>query len=334
LKSGFGLFSPAPRPDYSACSGCSLCLLVCPVWRKTHDLTLTPHARAKALQHGARSTDIAASVESCTLCGACEPACPEEIDLVGMMIALRRQLPRSPALQAVHDRMDGAAARPLAQPASNRSFLPDAALNKRRETLARVAALLGSAVAADDGADIALALETGAAVPAPRLERFLAPLRAMKTIVVADGLLLRHLRGWLPRTKIAGLGATLSRLPAVQRGLRTTDLYVIEPRAYHADHARLVRHYDRLRVETGCAMNLDLQRIAIPVTARNLQQRLGLEPPDDSAQARWILHRRKIQRIVVESVEDITAFEQVCDWPVVHLADLADDGKMIAGVES
>ena len=331
---GFTRYPPAVRPDHSACSGCSLCLLVCPVWRKTHDLTLTPHGRARALQHGAGVEDIAASVESCTLCGACEPACPEEIDLVGMMVDLRRQLPRSPALQALHGRMDGAAARPLAPPASRSAFLSDAALNNRRENLARVTALLAIPIAEDDGADIALALETGAAVPAPRLERFLAPLRGIKTIVVADGLLLRYLRGWLPRTKIAGLGAALSHLPAVRRGLRPTDLYVIESRAYHAHHAGLVRHYDRLRAESGCIMNLDLQRIAIPATARNLRQRLGLETPDDSAQARWILHRRKIQRIVVESVEDITAFEKVCDWPVVHVADLVDDAKMIAGVES
>ena len=40
--------------DYAACSGCSLCLLVCPVWRRRRDdLRLTPHGRAKALQHGA-----------------------------------------------------------------------------------------------------------------------------------------------------------------------------------------------------------------------------------------------------------------------------------------
>ena len=96
------MLNPAqkPRPGFAACSGCSLCLLVCPVWRKTRDLRYTPHGRAKALQHGAGVADIAASIESCTLCGACEPVCPENIDLVGMMVDLRRQLPRLPALQA------------------------------------------------------------------------------------------------------------------------------------------------------------------------------------------------------------------------------------------
>ena len=88
---GFTQFTPPARPDHSACCGCSLCLLVCPVWRKTRDLTLTPRGRAKALQHGAAVADIAPSIESCTLCGACEPVCPENIDLVGMIVELRRR---------------------------------------------------------------------------------------------------------------------------------------------------------------------------------------------------------------------------------------------------
>lgn len=327
----FAFSKVTAKPDFAACSGCSLCLLVCPVWRKTRDLRFTPHGRAKALQHGAGIADIAASVESCTLCGACEPVCPENIDLVGMTLDLRRQLPRTAPLQALNDRMETAAVRPPAQSASNRVFLPDAALNKHRDKLARVAELLKSTVGEDDGADIALALETGVDVPAQRLERFLDALRRPKTVVVANGLLLRHLRHWLPRTKVMGLGEAISRLKAVRRSLRATDLYVIEPRAYHADHAQLVRHYDQLRAKTGCMMNLDLQRIAIPATVRNLRQRLGLETTGDEAQARWILHRRKIQRIVVENPDDIAVFEQVSDYPVVHVADLADDGKMKTG---
>jgi hypothetical protein len=104
-------------------------------------------------------------------------------------------------------------------------------------------------------------------------------------------------------------------------------MYVIEPRAYHADYERLVKYYDRLRVDAGCAFNLDLQRIAIPATARSLPQRLGLTAPDDGAQARWILHARTITRIVVESLEDASAFRSAGECPVVHVTDLVDDGK-------
>ena len=324
---GFMKSAPAARPDHAACCGCSLCLLVCPVWRSTRDLRLTPHGRAKALQQGAGISDIAASVESCTLCAACEPVCPEEIDLVGMIMDLRRRLPHPAALQTLQRRIDEAATRPAAaRPGSHSALLPDRTLRDRVATLTRTQALLASSVSADDGEDIALGLETGAVVPAQRVELFLAPLRRLAEIIVADGLLLRHLKSWLPKSKIVSLGEALSRLAIVRDRLRATDLYVIEPRAYHADYQRLVKYYDRLRVATGCAMNLDLQRIAIPATARSLPQRLGLTAPDDSGQVRWILQGRKITRIVVENVEDVAAFVPLSHCRVVYLADLADDG--------
>ena len=76
----FGLAEKTAKRDFTACSGCSLCLLVCPVWRRKRDLRFTPHGRAKALQHGVPVAEIRDSIESCTLCGACEPACPENID--------------------------------------------------------------------------------------------------------------------------------------------------------------------------------------------------------------------------------------------------------------
>jgi ferredoxin len=323
-----------PRKDHASCSGCGLCLLVCPVWRRSRDLGLTPLGRAKALQHGAVAADIAESIQSCTLCAACEPVCPEEIGLVAMTLDLRRQLPQPAAVQSLLARMQQQAARPPAPQASSATMLlPGQALRERAATLARAAALLGDkrkiALADDDGEDIVLALEAGVTIPAPRLERFLQPLRALRNIVVADGLLLRQMQQWLPGKTIASLGATLSGLAAVRRALRPGDLYVIEPRAYHADYQRLVKYYDALRADCGCALNLDLQRIAIPATGRSLAHRLGLEAANDAAdesvQVRWILQGRNITRIAVENIADVAAFEQVSDCPVVHLADLADD---------
>ncbi len=324
------------QEDHASCRGCGLCLLVCPVWRREHDIDLTPLARAKALQHGAAAADIAASIQSCTLCGACEPVCPEDIGLVAMTLDLLRQLPPSVAIENLRARMEEQAVRPFAPRTSgNAVLLPDQALRARPATLAHAVALLGgvgaAAIADDDGADIALALEAGMAIPTTRLERFLRPLRGMKRSVVVNGLILRYLRQWLPTSSIVSLGVTLSGLAAVRRALRASDLYVIEPRAYHTDYQNLVKHYDALRRETGCTLNLDLQRIAIPATARSLPQRLGLEPAvdtwDDAVQTRWILQGRSIERIVVENIEDADAFEKVSGLPVVHLADLADDGK-------
>ncbi len=70
-----------------------------------------------------------------------------------------------------------------------------------------------------------------------------------------------------------------------------------------------------------------MQRIAIPAAARSLAQRLGLAEIDDRVQARWILQGRNIARIVVENIEDGAAFEEVNELPVVHVADLVDDGS-------
>lgn len=317
------------RPTHAACSGCSLCLLVCPVWRATGDLRMTPHGRAKALQHGATLADIAPSVASCTLCGACEPVCPENIDVVDMLIKLRRDLPQSTIALNVHAQMQAARPRPVFGGAATPTVLLATSTHLwRPKLLARISRLLGGgrsvAVEHDGGADIALALEIGATIPAQRLERFLAPLRLRKTIVVSDGLLLRSLRTWLPDTQSIGLGAALSRLASVRQQLRLGDFYVIEPRAYHLDHAALVTHYDELRAQTGCTMNLDLQRIAIPPGTVTAAERLGIGMSPDGGQMRWLLKGRNISRIVIESESDRRTFERECVLPVVHVAELED----------
>lgn len=313
---------------FADCSGCSLCLLVCSVWRQTRDIELTPHGRAKAMQHGAGIGEIAASLDTCTLCLACDPVCPENIDLGGMILDLRRKGATTVALHERQARVSAqarpSAARHLAIGTST-LLLADPLLRAHPELLKRVAGLLGVSASADAGADIALALEAGVAIAGKRLQGFLAPLRRTKNLIVADALLLRFLRESLPGLHMMSLGEALSGLPEVRRGLRATDLYVIEPRAYHSDFQRLVLHYDRLRAECGCAFNLDLQRIAIPATLRSLPQRLGLAAPEDEQQTRWLLHGRDIKRIVVESLEDRAAFESVTELPVVHLAELADE---------
>lgn len=297
----------AERGDYAACSGCSLCLLVCPVWRATRDPRISPEGRAKALQAGAPATELAASALACTLCGACEPVCPEEIDLIGMTLSLRRGLPDSPARHAARVRLSQAANRRSGVSAKI-MVLAGAALLERPQALARMLALLGARASEDPGGDVLAALEAGIPVPGARLEAFLAPLRAARTLIVDNGFWLRHLRAWIPGVRVYGLGEVLTRLEPVRRGVRAGDLYVIEPRAYHADHARLVGHYDRLRRERGCATNLDLQRIAIPA----------------AGEADWILKGHLVERIVVERMEDAAAFAHHRALPVVHVAELAD----------
>lgn len=292
--------------EFSSCHGCDLCLLTCPVWRQTRDVRLTPHGRAKALQHGASAAELRASIASCTLCGACEPACPEEIPLVDMILELRRQQPLEAEIAPVS-----------AANAGGYLLLPGAALRQDPERLKRIASLLDIAIAADDGSDISRAIECGAALPSERVSSFIGSFGNAKRLVVADGLLLRKLREWLPETRIVSLGEALSALDVVRAKLRATDLYVIEPRAFHADHARLVRHYDGLIKARNLRTNLDLQRLAVPTCASSAAQRV--DPLD---QARWILDGRAFERVVVEDAADCAVFARVTDRQVLHIGDL------------
>jgi NAD-dependent dihydropyrimidine dehydrogenase PreA subunit len=344
--------APAVPRDYAACSGCSLCLLVCPMWRRHHDPRLTPEGMTKALQCGATVAHLQEPAETCSLCGACDPVCPERIDLSGMVMELRHQLtsalpphvpprvPRPAVLDDLQVRLQKKAtpANPAnaAKPAgpsqvslrSDTVFLPGPALRADPAFLARIVALLNLPVFDDDGDDIALALELGADIPQARLQSFIDSLRG-HSIVAADGLLLRQLRRWLPGSKRMGLGAALCSRAAVRSNLAATDLYVIEPRACHADYERMVIYYNNLQIETGCRLSLDLQRIAIPASAPGLLHALGVAVNDDDTQTKWILQGRKPERIVVEDQADIAAFRRITDIPVVHLAELGGDPTMI-----
>lgn len=273
------------------CSGCGLCLLVCPVWHGSRDVRLTPKGRARAIQHGATREDLAASVGGCTLCGACEPACPEELPLVDMVMELRsgRTFPSTQ----------------VGTQGRKKLLLPGRALRAEPARLARTLALLeGYELAADDGADIVVALETGAPITDERLAAFLAPLARARQVVVAEGLLLRALRRWLADASIRGIGEAL--LPAIGANLRAGDLYVIASQAFNCDQPRLIGRYDSLRSSSGCEMNLDLQRIAMPA----------------AGQAAWILEGRTVERIVVEDLADRALFD-FAGKPVLHLAELA-----------
>jgi Fe-S oxidoreductase len=77
---------------YDKCTGCHVCTLCCPVFQQTHDNLLTVFGRARALQGGAAVKDIMDSIGACILCGACEPACPFEIDTVDFTLSVRAEI--------------------------------------------------------------------------------------------------------------------------------------------------------------------------------------------------------------------------------------------------
>lgn len=311
------------RRSHESCTGCSVCLLVCPVWQARRDIRYSPQGIAKALQMDVPAAVLADPVDACTLCGACEPACPEALPLVELTLDLRRALATAaPArLTALCPPVPGDA-EPHGQ---RRGTLLVAAGALTAERARRIARLLEADLAADDGADLVLALESGTPLPDARVERFLRPLRQAQTLVVGNALLLRRLRDWLPAMRLRGTGEALSAQARVRAALGTADFYVVDAAQYHVDQGRLVGHYDRLRQATGCCMNLDLQRMAVASTAGSLATRRGRSGVDPLAQARWILEGADPARVVVEDEWDLAPFAAVAGCPVVHVAELCDD---------
>lgn len=313
------------RRDYTACSGCSLCRLVCPMWRARRDPRFSAEGLAKMRQNGALEGELVEVLDACSLCGACDPVCPENIALTDMIVEMRGEVELLPDLAVLQVGYQQAAAEAAVEPMpSGALLLPGSSLRGDAALLERVAALLGLPVAPDDGTDIALALEIGGDLDAQRCRRFLDKLDG-RSLVVGDGLLLRWLRRHLGDARLQGLGEVLAHLPAIRNAIGADDFYTIEPRAFHAAHERLVALYDTLRKETGCTMNLDLQRIAVPVRGggfSGLRMDIGAE---DLAQARWMLEGRRPARILVEDPGDRPLLRRVADVPVLHLAELAPD---------
>ncbi len=318
--------------DFSVCHGCSLCLLVCPIWHQKHDVFLTAKGRAKGLQQGSKCKDLSDSILSCTLCGACEPVCPEQLDVRRIILRLRRQLfiqqkeRYANIVAKVQASFKTISEKNVYQFHHGRVLLAGKHLHEQPDVLARIQRLLGKKVeiASDDAWDIALAVEAGIDIPTQRLEQFLKPLRTAKQVIVTDGILHRSLGLWLPESiDVTNLGQALSQLSAVRKQLQPTDLYIIEERSYHSDYQRLVKYYDTLRQEKQCQFNLDLQRIAVPTTRNSIHHELGLISVDYKQQVEWILSHRNVERVVVEHILDKQAFQSVTALPVIHLAEVA-----------
>jgi ferredoxin len=310
--------------DPTQCNGCGVCMLSCPVWRQHHTKALTSCGRNRASIGGATEEELAPSAQACILCGSCEPLCPMGIRTQQITIALRHRLVQK-----------GLLPKPGAKPgtvtpetiAASQILLPGRALRADAKLMTTVLPLLGrgAACSSDDGEDIAQALEWGWEISDARVKAFMGPLMKAAEIIVADGLLFNLLRSLLPSSiMLRPLGQALLMNPKVQKGLRPTDFYMIETRAYNANCREFVVLYDKVRSSIGCFMNLDLQRVATPTGAARVQHQEGLtETISIEAQVRWLLEGRRAERIVVEHLDDHAAFTQYTRLPVVHLAEVA-----------
>jgi len=312
---------------HEVCTGCSCCLLSCPVWMRTRDRSLTAQGRNKALQGGAALTDIAKAIDACLLCGACEPNCPEGNDITGLTLEHRQLLNQTrKSYPSWYPKTALKPVKNISSPYKGAALLTGNALKDDKALCDIILKRLGknSVLAKDDGSDILRSIEAGLPVDGSIIADFIAPLKQAKLLIVAEGGLRRHLKEWLPDKKTAGLGEALLSMDAVRRRLGPQDMYVIECRGYHADYARLVRFYNSVRVETGAQFNLDLQRLAITTGSSSIQAAQDMNAAGCVEQARWILHGRKVERIVVENAADIKAFKLATGIPVVHVARLAE----------
>ncbi|MGD9157587.1 MAG: (Fe-S)-binding protein [Desulfobacteraceae bacterium] len=313
------LFRDSSRPGYEKCNGCRVCTLPCPVWHETRDISLTHCGRARAIQCGASPEDIRESIMACILCGACESVCPFGIDTVGMTIDLRYMLNKEKSVSAsTEERISENTNRKGIYP---RLFLPGKQLRSHEQLILNIHNILDdseTAIAYDDGSDISRAVESGASVSDERKEQFIRSVSGARELVVADGILQRVLKKWLPDLKVTWLGMAILNKINVKGLLGPEDLYIIETRGYNGAREEMVREYDLIRKKTGCQMNMDLHRSAIPTGSGSVY--LKVVSPEE--QASWIIKGREFKRIIVENPEDISVFRKVTDARVINVSDL------------
>lgn len=309
------------------CTGCGLCTLNCPVWRTSKDVYYCFSGRETAIKRGANPEELRDSINSCVLCGACEPGCPVGIKTTDATLELRSLLKNNGV-----SIMDEASVPDPKRFEHDKDkiikniFIPSPALYENERLLDRTLKLLGKVdLPHDDGRDIAARLEAGLPIDEARRKEFLKTFVGIKELILDGSVLFRPLRRMLPFTSVTGLGEAILCLPGVKDAINESDLYVIEPRAFNSDCARLAAIYDRIRQERGCMMNLDLQRIAIATGSSSIHP-AGMRRVDPAAQAKWILQGLKPKRIVVESVYDMGPFKEAApEIDVIHSCELVPE---------
>jgi len=108
--------------------------------------------------------------------------------------------------------------------------------------------------------------------------------------------------------------------PSLETKLGIHDFYIIDAKAFHADHTHRLAHYDSLRKHTGCKMNLDLHRLAIPTG--NSSSAAMKQTFDVTKQVEWLIQGRSFERVIVENPADKTIFEALTGKPVLSLLEL------------
>ncbi len=292
--------TPSGSRGTEHCNGCSLCMLSCPVWHNTGDPFLTFCGRARILQSGTEE-NIRDSLNACILCGSCEPLCSYDINTVDRTIDAR---------SGSGERTGGTPVPVPGARANGKVLLANSLILNDDTILKRTLEALGEewSVFEDNGEDISASLEAGNQVDFDRVNEFIDMLSTADEIVTTDGLVFRIIKRFMPELSVMGLGERMITRSVLEEMIGPEDLYIIDSRTYHSDFKKLASIYDGLRQNTGCMMNLDLNRVATPsgVTIHNRNEDKKLVDP--ARQVAWILEGRPAKRIIVEKIEDKEPF--------------------------
>ncbi|MDX8410236.1 MAG: (Fe-S)-binding protein [Mariprofundales bacterium] len=278
------------------CHGCRLCDLACPAWRFSRDVECGPRAITRYHQRG-QPID-AKQTEHCTLCAACDAACPLGLQ---PMATILTQLAGQKTVQSINMTATATTETTMlwSDNPSLRAHFPHA------QPLA------------DGGKDIRQALRAGEPISAAQLRQFLAPLAAAKQVIIDDGLCYYAVRRWLPKAHLSTLAEAL--LPQQMQQLRSGDLLLLDATGFNADQARLLPIMQRFAHQRGLVLNLDLQRLAMP-----LHGYIRSSNSHAAAQERWqwLVKGKKIQRIIAERREDVPLAATISGLPAIWIADL------------
>lgn len=107
---------------------------------------------------------------------------------------------------------------------------------------------------------------------------------------------------------------------SVQAQIGDDDLYIIDAAPFHADYANRIEHYDALRKQTGCGMNLDLNRMAIATGIGSVADDAGQF--DVKKQVQWLVQGRCFERVIVENHADMVLLREITGKPVFCVAEL------------
>ncbi len=218
-------------------------------------------------------------VWACTMCGYCDGICPKHVRNVELVLHLRRELHGAPKPSA---------------PKGGPLVLGCTIRERAAHLVPSIQAFLrkiGRDATVDEGCCGALDVQAGRATPA----------RARAGVVVDPVC--------SPQFEAEHLGELAMRNLGLFE-LKGPFFYHVPHQLLNADPDRYYPLYDALRRTTGCATNLDLNRLARSTSMGSLQGLSGKDARDVRAAVKRLLAHAKVERVITCSPADYLAYKE------------------------